>query len=155
MKEIWKSIEGYEGLYEVSDQGRVMGIKRGMVLKLSDDNRGYLKVVLCKDGIRKTRTVHQLVAEAFLGHKPCGMKLVVNHINFNKHDNRPCNLEITTQRENTNKKHLPSSSEHTGVTWYKQNEKWRSQIVINGKLKHLGYFNTEIEAYKAYQKALK
>jgi hypothetical protein len=124
-------------------------------LKTQKSTRGYPRVDLKKDGKRKSRTVHQLVAEAFLNHKPCGYKLVVNHINFIKHDNRLENLEIDTQRNNTNQKHLKSSSEYVGVSWNKKAKKWKAGIRINGKTKYLGSFTCEKEASEAYQLKLK
>ena len=68
-KEIWKPIKGYEGLYQVSNFGRVKSLKFGKekILKQSIDKKtGYLHVVLCKNGILKTYYVHRLVAEAFI-----------------------------------------------------------------------------------------
>jgi len=165
--EVWKDILDYKGLYQVSNIGRVKGLERKVkqpsggyrilkerVLKASPDGNGYLKLVLYVNGINKTRTVHQLVAEAFLNYKPCGHKLVPNHINFDKQDNHVVNIEIVTQRKNTNKKHLKSSSKYTGICWHKGAKKWMSRIYINGKDKHLGYFTSELDASNAYQKEL-
>ena len=98
--------------------------------------------------------MHQLVAEAFLNHKRCGMEFVINHIDFNKTNNKVENLEIITNRENSNQKHLKSSSIYTGVSWDKRYNKWRSNITVNGKLKHLGYFINELEASEVYKKEL-
>ena len=166
-KEIWKAVKGYEGLYEVSNLGRVKsleriversnGIRRTVnekILKEKINGGGYFYIVLFNTGVRKTKSIHQLVAESFLNHNPCGMKLVVNHINFNKTDNRVENLEIVTARENSNKKHLTSTSQYTGVSWQKAKQKWWGQIHINGKNKHLGFFTDEYKAHLAYQSAL-
>lgn len=86
------------------------------LLRLNKDGSGYFQVALLKNGIEKRFKVHQLVAMCFLNHKPCGMNLVVNHINFNRNDNRIDNLEIVTARENANLKHIKSSSKYLGVT---------------------------------------
>ena len=155
-KEVFKYIKDYEELYQVSTLGNVKSLKHGKerMLKPSGNGNGYLKVNLSKNGKMKQRRLHSLVAESFLGHKTCGYKLVVNHINFNKQDNRVENLEIVTQRENSNKKHIKSSSKYTGVCWNKQAKKWHSQIRINGKIKHLGYFTEEDLAANAYINAL-
>tara|TARA_R110002073_G_scaffold83512_1_gene199191 strand:+ start:106 stop:609 length:504 start_codon:yes stop_codon:yes gene_type:complete len=163
MEEIFKDIPNYEGMYQASNLGNVKSLARKdsigrrvdeKVLKPRIDKYGYLRLSLNKYGKRKTRHIHQLVAEAFLGHTPCGMKLVVNHINFIRHDNRAENLELDTTRNNSNLKHIKSSSEYTGVSWNKSSEKWMASIHINGKTKYLGYFTDETEASKAYQKAL-
>lgn len=152
--EIWKDIKGYKGIYLVSNLGRVKSLKFGRERMLKAGiGKGYLKVVL-QDGKPKSRTIHSLVAEAFLNHTICGMKLVVNHINLNKLDNRVENLEVITQRENANKKHIKNSSEYTGVHWDKKRSKWIAQITIKGKSKHLGTFTNEIEASEKYQEVL-
>ena len=151
--EVFKDVKGYKGKYEVSNLGRVKSLKfnKEKILKAGVNANGYLQVNLFKDGKCKARKVHQLVAVAFLGHKPCGMKLVVNHIDIDKLNNNVSNLEIVTARENSNHKHLKSSSKYTGVAWHKRNKKWAAYIAINGKQKYLGYFTDEIEASNAYQ----
>ena len=159
-KEIWKDIPNYEGYYQVSNIGRIKSLnyrntKTPKVLKASTENgSGYLFVTLVKKSKRKVRTVHQLVSEAFLNHKPNGNKLVVNHKDFNKLNNNASNLDIITARENSNRKHIKSSSKYVGVSWAKRNNKWQSNIYINGNLEYLGYFTNETDAHNAYQKAL-
>jgi hypothetical protein len=155
--EEFRDIKGYEGLYQISNLGRVKSLKfnKEKVLIATSKNNRYLKVGLFKNSEKKTKTVHQLVVIAFLNHIPCGPKLVVNHINFNTHDNRVENLEIVTSRENGNKKHLPSTSQYTGVQWRNDCKKWRARIHVNGKDKSLGCFTNELEASEAYQKELR
>ena len=163
MKEVWKEIKDYEGYYQISDLGRVKSLGRKSlgrfikerILITSFDGVGYFNVNLCKNGVKKTFKIHKLVAIAFLNHTPDGLNLVVNHINFNKLDNKLVNLEVITQRENTNRKHLKSSSKYVGVMWDKANKKWRSQIRKNGKVNYLGLFLNELDASKAYQNELK
>ena len=65
------------------------------------------------------------------------------------------NLEIITNRENTNKKHKKSKSKYIGVTWHKRVNKWTAQILYKRKNIHLGCFNNEIDAHNAYQNKLK
>lgn len=109
MQEIWKPIKGYEGLYQVSDQGRVKSLERKncfgrtvkeRILKPYDKGYGYLSVDLFIDGKRKQHQVHRLVCEAF--HENPENKPQVNHKNEIKADNRACNLEWCTRRENCN-----------------------------------------------------
>lgn len=105
--EIWKEIEGYEGLYEVSNLGNIRSIDRitcgrkqkGRVLRQTvNKNTGYLSVGLCKNGNRKTYTVHRIVGKAFV--ENVDNKDTINHINENKLDNRAENLEWLSLSEN-------------------------------------------------------
>lgn len=155
--EEWRDIPDYECLYQVSDLGRVKSLKFGKekILKNSGSGNNYLIVSLQKNKTQKIYKIHQIVAITFLNHNPCGYDLVVNHKNFIKTDNRKLNLEIITQRQNGNKKHLKSSSKFTGVSWDKQMKKWRSTIQISGKQKCLGLFIIEEDASKAYNDKLK
>jgi hypothetical protein len=156
MVEIYKDVIGYEGIYQISNLGNVKSFKwnKEKILTASGNSKGYCILGLSKNGIVEMKKVHQLVAESFLNHKRCGMKLVVNHIDFDKTNNKLDNLEIVTTRENTNQKHLKSYSNFTGVSWNKRVNKWIASIKINNKSKYLGYYNDELEASKAYQKEL-
>jgi len=162
--EKFRDIKGYEEMYQISNFGNIKSLPRvasdgrnikGRILKQSYCTSGYLQVNLYKNKKPKRYLVHQLVAIAFLNHKPNGHKLVVNHIDFNKINNRFNNLEIVTARENTNLKHIKSTSKYVGVYWCKLAKKWRSRITIKGKLKHLGFYINEYNAHLAYQSALK
>ena len=104
-KEVWRDIEGYEGLYQVSDQGRVKSLgrkwsKSERTLKPVVRHDGYVVVNLYSGGERKMFKVHRLVCEAFHGNPD--NKPQVNHINEIKTDNRASNLEWATARENSN-----------------------------------------------------
>lgn len=161
MKEQWRDIAGFEGLYEVSDYGRIRSLGRfkfrpnGRIMTQSLSSNGYYSVNLCGSGKSTSKTVHQLVACAFLDHNPCGYKMVVNHKDLNKLNNHVSNLEIITQRQNTNRQHKPHSSKYTGVYWCNTRNRWVSVIMINGKQKRLGRFKSEIQAHEKYQEVLK
>lgn len=168
MEEIWKDILGFEGLYQVSNLGRVKSLPKewfsgkntykkhnGKILKPCVNKIGYYVVNLTKDKKSNVKTLHQLVAMAFLNHTPCGYKLVVDHINNNKLDNRLENLQLITHRENTSKDKKNCTSKYTGVSWCKELNKWRAGIRFKGKSMCLGYFNCELKAFLCYQNKLK
>ena len=79
----------------------------------------------------------------------------VDHINFNKLDNRKSNLRTCSNSENSKNRKVTGNgtSKFKGVYWYKANSKWHSRITVNYQSIHLGYFNNEKEAAKAYNKA--
>lgn len=98
--EIWKEIKGYEGLYAVSNRGRVKNIMSGRILKNRIDGHGYAFVALCKgDGTKpKQIKVHRLVALAFI---PNSDNLPqVNHIDEDKTNNDVSNLEWVSASQN-------------------------------------------------------
>lgn len=113
MREEWKDITGYEGLYQVSNTGRVKSLERTVwtgrgyyktlperILKACKSGNGYLLVALCKDGKDKRHYVHRLVATAFL-ENPMGYK-EINHIDENKQNNCMENLEYCSRLYNAN-----------------------------------------------------
>lgn len=105
--ESWKPIMGFEGLYEVSDLGRIRSLvdnhrqRRERVLKLKTDKAGYLYINLYKKKNIKTYKVHRLVALAFVEGRDL-FNNQVNHINEDKSDNRAINLEWCTAKDNCN-----------------------------------------------------
>ena len=109
--EEWRDVVGYEGLYQVSDQGRVKSLERTFIDKIGReryvkecilkpviDRYGYLLVSLYAGGKQKNLMVHRLVCEAFNDNRD--EKPEVNHINEIKTDNRACNLEWSTRKDN-------------------------------------------------------
>lgn len=110
MNEIWKDISGYEGLYQVSNQGRVRSLDRtvagkngsrcfrkGKILIGVANRKDYLQVSLRKDGVLKTHKIHRLVAETFIPNLEG--KPTVDHINRDKTDNCVDNLRWATYSE--------------------------------------------------------
>ena len=163
-KEIWKDVKDYEGVYQVSDLGRVRSLDRtdyagrslkGKILKLIPSSNGYLMLGLYSNGNVKKKTVHSLVARAFLNHKTCGYKIVIDHINGDKLNNQLNNLQIISQRENSSKDKIGKTSRYVGVSFHKQRNKFVANCLHNKKRIFLGYFKTELEASQAYNNYLK
>ena len=100
MKEVWKDIEGYEGLYQISNFGKVFSFKSNKILKPFNDKKGYLKIELRKENRRKIYFLHRLVAMCFIENK--NNLPYVNHKDENKHNNRVENLEWCTCKYNNN-----------------------------------------------------
>lgn len=110
--EQWKPIKDYEGMYEVSDRGRVKALERvkwngkgyqklnEIILSLGVTKKGYLVATLSKNGVHKTFRVHRLVADAFVPNDLC--KEQVNHIDGDKKNNSAKNLEWVNNSENQN-----------------------------------------------------
>jgi len=109
MNEVWKDIESYKGAYQVSNFGKVRSLNRttrnnhnliGKTLSLRNNNYGYYTVILYKNCVGISFTVHRLVMSAFTkntDNKPC-----INHLDEDKHNNHINNLEWVTVRENIN-----------------------------------------------------
>ena len=133
--EEWRSIEGYEGLYQVSSLGRVRScdrfakdgrctrLFRGRVLKPAKNNGGYLQVVLCKDGKQTIFRVHRLVGMAF--QDICGEYMnghEIDHRNTTRTDNRAVNLHWVTSKENSNnpitRQHYSDAKKGEKGPWY-------------------------------------
>jgi len=126
VEEEWRPIVGYEGLYEVSDLGRIKSFaqcKDGRIMKPSPNKDGYLNVNLCNKG-KKIFKVHRLVNLRWATH---------------------------SQNQRFQKKREGCSSQYLGVSrWIGRGKNWKATCNIDGKNIHLGYFDTEEEGAKAY-----
>lgn len=168
-EERWLPVKDYEGLYEVSDLGRIKslpkyhgnGTKKLMpikILKSFSNPKGYRIVDLPKNGRRRTTTVHRVVATTFL-HPPILMRVQINHKDLVKHNNTADNLEFVTNRENMSHYYLNSAkktSQYIGVCFVPRLKKkpFEAKIKIGGKTLYLGRFANEIDAHNAYKKRL-
>jgi len=163
MEEQWKPVVGYEGLYEVSNLGRVKSLPRNgtknyeIILKQSNHRDNYKQVCL-RNKTKKTVVVHRLVLMAFIGSPKDGEEC--DHINRKRDDNRLENLRWVLRAVNNRNQNPYGKSKLKGVYYRtiinKQGRMYTyvfSSIRINNKTIDLGYFKNEIEAYEAYKKA--
>lgn len=131
--EIWKDIKGYEGLYKISNKGRIKGLYGLMTPQLSRE--GYYQIMLRKDNKSKQMRIHRLVLNAF-GEPPRKNQKYVNHKDLNKKNNNIENLEWVTAKENSN--HYEKNrniSKYNSIVCYDENG---------------NKFNSYNEAAKAY-----
>jgi hypothetical protein len=153
MQEVWKPVVGYEGIYEVSNLGRVKSIPRNGTIKKerylipNDNGYGYLKLSL-NNYLKTTKYVHILVAESFLNYKSNKGIIVVDHIDSNRKNNILTNLRILSHRENILRS-KKSNTDNSNI--YKVRNKYR--VVISNN--HYGYYNSIEEAIEIRDNQLK
>lgn len=146
----WRDIAGYEGLYQVSNDGQVKSLRRVVnrkghdltvperILKQGSQEDGRLSVSLWKNNKQEMKKVHRLVAEAFI-ENPKGLPLV-DHEDTNCANNHVSNLRWATHKNNSYnaKRHKDNKSGVKGVSWYARDGIWIVQMQINGKYKWFG-----------------
>jgi hypothetical protein len=121
VSEEWKPVVGFEGLYDVSNMGRVRALrfrngssdrplKVPKLKKVQINRHGYSRVALYRGGKPSHESVHTLVLEAFVGPKPAGQEAA--HGNGVRTDNRLENLRWTTRSENHADKHMHGTTQH-------------------------------------------
>lgn len=157
MQEIWKDIKEYEGLYQVSNKGRVRRIlfvnnkakKRKIKILKPNFRNGYVIYCLCKNNIRKVFQAHQLVANAFI-ENPKKYK-IINHKNYDRTDNNINNLEWCTQSYNVmhgavkrTKLQMKNRYDTFGVYFRKDREVY--EVILKGK--YIGTFKNKEDAIK-------
>lgn len=141
-KEIWKSIKGYEGFYEVSNLGRIRSkdrfvknkwggrhLRKGVLLKQKTTKQGYLSVTLQKDGILKHLLVHRIVASKFIRIKTKD-KIYVNHKDGNKLNNDVSNLEWVTASQNTQHAWDSGLCENTRAATKRRKGIWENKSIM-------------------------
>lgn len=128
-QERWRDIEGYDGMYQVSDLGRVRSLKYGKVrvLRAQKNHKGYLQIGLCRDGKQKCYKIHRLVAQAFIPNDDSS-KTQVNHIDECKQNNRKDNLEFCTPQYNMNYNGLQYRRQHPKYKRSKIKEYYRPDL---------------------------
>lgn len=161
LMEIWKDVENYEGLYQVSNLGNIKSLKRIVkhkngnqhtvhekILRPIIDRDGYLRVSLAVEGLRPVFQIHRIVMLMFTGPS----ELQVNHIDGDRTNNRLSNLEYVTNISNINHRELKlNGKKRYGV--YKLGEKWRIIISINNKRVSLGVHECKETAYITFYNA--
>jgi hypothetical protein len=165
-KEVWLPIKGYEGLYEVSDLGRVKSLKRTAshwrggvrtvkekILKQEIVIGDYRRVCLLKDKIKKRISVHRLVAFNFLEEDKD--RLFVNHIDRNTSNNKVENLEWVSRSENQTHACLNANNNHYGIHKTKNKEEYQVRFNHNSVRVYLGTFKNIKKALKIRDKFIK
>jgi hypothetical protein len=165
IKEQWKPIIGWENYYLISNHGRVKSLLTDKILRPycnKKTSHGYLQVTLYYP--KKTKKIHRLVAENFL--KKVRGKNIVDHKDMNVKNNHIDNLRWCNHKENRYNTNGFGTSKYLGVSIhitkrkhtkkdgtkveYVSKPKFIAHIKIKDKYKHIGLYNDEIEAAKAY-----
>lgn len=138
-----KDIVGYEGKYAVDKKGNIYSLnfkRTGKTKKMKGciNTHGYRQVDLCLDGKAKRYSAHRLIAQAYL--PDYSEDLEVDHIDRDRLNNKLENLRMATRQQNK------CNNDGKGYYFHKACGKWMAYITEDGKLKYLGYFDTEEEA---------
>ena len=159
--EIWKDVIGYEGLYKISNFGKIKSIgsygigkrKNDIMLNTSiSKSHIYAKVLLSKNFKRKTLLVHRIVAQAFIKNPenlPC-----VDHISGDKTNNSCLNLRWCTHRQNNSYDNRDRHKKCKLLGASVDGKSFKSTICFESRTYHIGQYKTEQEASDAYHKAL-
>ena len=163
--EIFRPIKDYEGLYEISDLGRVKSVERTItksgkgtkfirerILRYNTNLKGYRYVILSKNSKLRNFTIHKLVWQSF-GDAERKEK-VIDHITENKLFNWIKNLQLLSNRENRTKSTLASKTLPIGVSYIKKTNNYIAKFSYNNRSIHLGTFKTIGKASQAYQSKL-
>lgn len=126
-------------------------MKRGKWCAACDNGNYYAITTIYKNGKKTTLKMHRFIYE--LKHGPISNGMHIDHDNNDSLDNHSANLIARTPQEHKIKHtcQKPHSSLYTGVSWDKRSSRWCVRIRIGGKEKHIGYYDSELHAYEAYQ----
>ena len=166
-EEIWKDITDYEGLYQISNLGRVKSIERvttkgngfdyninEIIMKPNFRDNGYLSIKLCKDSKYTQFDIHRLVGFHFIKNEnDITTHNQINHINKEDYqNNKYTNLEWVSNRENSSHNKIGKNfkSKFIGVSWEETHKKFRCRIQINGKQESIGESINEIDVAEVY-----
>ena len=171
IKEEWRDVRGYEGLYQISNKGRIKSLERYVknsrkgnrlikekVLNPTDNGHGYKIIGLRYKGKRKNHYIHRLVAEAFVDNP--NNKNYINHIDYDRGNNNADNLEWCTQKENIHYS-IERMSHPRKITHTNTGEKYIHRIKKSGKYrvviyhKHYATIDTLEEAVKTRDRLIK
>jgi len=144
-----KKIPLSQGKYAIVDDADFAWLSKWKWCAKKTGRGWYVVRSVYKNGKQTIIQMHRLILNT-----PLGME--TDHINHDGLDNRRANLRICTRTENNRnarKRRKPTSSQFKGVYWHKRYCKWAAQIMHNGKKIHLGFYDSEIEAARAYDRA--
>jgi len=152
-KERWAKVYNIDGEYMISDLGNMVNVKTGKrVGHIGQDK--YVHFFGRINGKVKNFKVHQLVYNAFGGDSYDGRKIVIDHINNVRSDNRINNLQLLKFRDNCNKDIVVGRSGVMGVSWNTAKQRWLAQISLGGRRYVIGFRKTITEAKNLYDEAL-
>ncbi len=134
--------KGYEAIIDATDLPLVDGAN--WCVSQKPGQPAYAMTNITRNGKRTSLKMHRLIMGL-----PDGE---IDHRDGNSLNNRRCNLRVATRSQNECNKGKPrnNTSGFRGVSFFKPHGKWKAQIVLNGKARHLGYFATPEEAHAAY-----
>lgn len=163
--EIWKEVKGFEGIYEVSNAGKVRCIERTVIRRngrplrikggemyIGEDRYGYQIVNFNVNKKRYVKKVHRLVYESHIGY--VNPYMVIDHIDNNRKNNNVNNLQQITGRINTSKDRVKILNLPTGVFKNSSGTGYKAIIQIDNKTNYIGTYKTIKEADEAYKSVL-
>ena len=148
--ELWKDVDGFSN-YQISNHGRIKNSKTQRIKQILN-NGGFDYVNLTQNGSATYHKIHHLVAKTFLTNDK---KLpYVDHIDGDISNNHVSNLKWTSECHSKREvsQRVNNSSGYRGVAWCNHANKWRVQKFIEGKQRHVGYFDTKEDGAKAFDR---